>query len=194
MPDLDNKTPKNGGNDTGDKTPEKTFTQDEVNAIAAKEKKQGINSVYTQLGFESAEQAQDLIKKWREEDDKKKTELEKAQAENTSLQKDRDTAVSRAQQLERKMLAIELGAQTKNADDIVTLAAAKVTDGKDFSAALEEVKTAYPTMFGQSEQSKGTGGSGNNPRAGSAGTESSIGKRLAEQRKNNVPKKSYFSN
>lgn len=185
-----------GNSGEGAKTPpDKTFTQEEVNAIAAKEKKQGINSVYSQLGFESAEQAQEMIKKWREDDDKKKTDLERAQSENSALQKDRDAAVNKAQMLERKMQAIELGAQADNAEDIVVLAASKVTDDKDFAKALEEVKTAYPAMFGKSEQGKGgTGGAGNPPRDHGNSGESSIGKRLAEQRKTNVPKQSYFSN
>jgi len=196
MSEEANKNNQNGAGEEQQKTPpDKTFTQDEVNAIAAKEKKQGINSVYTQLGFESAEQAQEMIKKWREDDDKKKTDLEKAQSENSTLQKDRDAAVNKAQMLERKMEAIKLGAQANNVDDIVVLATSKVTDDKDFAAALEEVKTAYPALFGQADQNKGgTGSAGNPPRGTGGSEESGIGKRLAEQRKTNVPKTNYFSN
>ena len=76
----------------------------------------------------------------------------------------------------------------------MVLAKAKMSDDKDFAAALKEVKEQYPAMFGQTDNGNGggTGGGGTSPRQKlKSGDLSGIGKRLAEQRKQNSTTKDH---
>ncbi len=187
-----------GSGSSGEGNDPKTFTQEDLNRIAAQEKRQGASSVLKNLGFEDEETAKAFIEKYRQEEDDKKDALAKAQEDLQSANTAKTQAEQKAENLERKFQAIEAGVSAKNADDVVLLATAKVVDGKTFKDALEEVKTAHPTLFETTEQNQGTGGnsSSHNRRQNSQESES-IGKRLAEKRNNESEahkKKSYFSN
>ena len=110
----------------------------------------------------------------------------KAQEEAKKAQEEKAAEAARAQDLQYKFDAIAEGCDTKSAEDVVVLAKAKMSDDKDFAAALKEVKEQYPAMFGQSASGGGTGGGGTSPRGKlKVGDVSGMGKRLAEQRKQN---------
>ena len=167
---------------------EKTFTQEDLNRIAAQEKRQGAASILKSLGFEK-----------EKAENEKKDDLEKAKEETETEKKAKLEAEKKADMLEKKFKVVAAGVSTDKADDVLILANAKAVDGKSFEDALEEVKKSYPSLFEQqsSDPNKGTGTGGNPPRSKGGSEQSTLGKRLAEQRKassQNNTKKSYFSN
>ena len=174
------------GND-GAGTEDKTFTQEQVNSMIAAEKRKNVASFFKGLGFESEEAAKEFVDKYKAEEEKNKSELEKEQARSAQLEAEKQAEVLKAQNLEYKYEALSVGCPAEAVDDVVVLAKAKVSDDKDFATALKEVKEQYPAMFGQTDNSGGgTGGGGTSPRGKlKTGDLSGIGKRLAEQRKNN---------
>lgn len=188
----------NGGSD-GDGNSggsnDKTFTQEQVNSMIAAEKRKNLSSVYKGLGFESEEAAKQFVEKYKQQEENNKSELVKEQEKNKQLEAEKKAEQSKAQDLQYKFDAMAEGCDAKAAEDVVVLAKAKMSDDKDFAAALKEVKEQYPTMFGQSESGGGTGSGGTSPRGKlKAGDVSGMGKRLAEQRKQNNTAKNndYF--
>lgn len=182
-----------GGNNPAGEQP-KTFTQEDVNRIAAREKQQGSASAYKELGFNSADEAKKAIEAWRKSDDDKKDEATKANEAKAAAEKATADANAKALTLERKLAAIEAGVDPKNADDVVTLASAKTNDSTTFEAALEAIKKSYPSMFKASagDNNGGTGNNSNGARGG-GGKAESLGKRLAEKRASSLPKENpYF--
>lgn len=133
----------------------KTFTQEEVNAMMAKE----------------------ALAKYKEYLDSQKTEAQKLADDLKAQQEAKSLAEQKATILERKFEAVALGAPANAVEDIVTLASTKVTDTKDFKTALEEVKSAYPQLFETS-----SGNTGNNVGSKKIGGNGigSFGKKIAE--------------
>ncbi len=189
-----------GGNGSAGGTEGKTFTQEDLNRIAAQEKRQGVSSVLKALGFEKEEDAKAFVEKYREEENNKKDDLTKAKEDLTTANTEKKKAEAKAENLERKFKVVSAGVSPESADDVVLLASAKAVDGKTFDDALEEVKKAYPAFFsedGNSGGNSGTGGNVNGARGRKPDGKSGIGKRLAEQKKassDSQKKQSYFSN
>lgn len=187
--------PNSGAGDQGKN--QKTFTQEDLNRIAAQEKRQGANSILKALGFESEEKAKEYLEAKRKEDDEKKDDLQKAKDAEAAANTAKAAAEAKAALLEKRFKVVSMGVSADKADDIVTLATAKAIDGKTFEDAVEDLKKTYPELFkGKQEERKGTGSGGNPPRGKNTGDDDSIGKRLAEQRKTSKSqskKNSYFS-
>lgn len=176
---------------------QKTFTQEDLNRIAAQEKRQGASSILKALGFENEAAAKDFVKKYRQQEEDKKDDLTKAQEKLSAEVASRELAEKKADLLEKRFKVMAQGVSADKAEDIVILANAKVTEEKDFDTALEELKTAYPSIFSETSSSSGTGTgtSGNPPRGGRPESSSGLGKKLAEQRKSTMTQKNpYFSN
>lgn len=188
-------TENNNGKD------EKTFTQDDVNRMMTREKKQGANSVYNELGIKPGDKKSiDAIKKFLESQktDAQK-EAEKINAENSALAE----ANHKLALAEAKAEAMQLGVQAQFVDDAVTLALGKVEneDGTDIKTALGELKTKYPVWFenphGKDEKSstgqRGTGSSVKSSQKDKGNDNKNLGARLAANRKSSTSKKSYWS-
>ena len=182
------------GGEGGGETP-KTFTQEQVNSMIASEKRKNFSAVYKGLGFESEEAAKQFIEKYKNEEEKNKSDLVKAQEAQKKAEAEKAAEVAKAQDLQYRFDAIAEGCDAKAAADVVVLAKGRMSDSKDFATALSEVKEQYPAMFGQSDNNGGgTGGGGTSPRKRmNSGDVSGMGKRLAEQRKqNNSTKNSEY--
>lgn len=183
----------NGDNGSGG-AEDKTFTQEQVNSMIAAEKRKNLSSVYKGLGFDSEEAAKAFVDKYKGEEEKNKTDLVKAQERASQLEAEKSAEAAKAQDLQYRFDAMAEGCDAKSAADVVVLAKAKMSDDKDFAAALKEVKEQYPAMFGQTDNGNGggTGGGGTSPRQKlKSGDLSGIGKRLAEQRKQNNTTKDH---
>ena len=206
----------NAGNDDSsskvgadDGNGEKTFTQEDVNRMMTREKKQGRNSVYNELGIDPNDtDSIELVKSFMS--------AKKQSGKSSSTDDDDASAVSKADgdkvaELERrakiaeaKAEAMMLGVKPQFVDDVVTLAAAHLAeqgDGAEFKTVIGELKSKYTLWFGTDEDDKnaaGKSGTGSsiNPDSGSNGSkkEDGIGKRLAAQRKpsGNGKKFSYW--
>lgn len=177
----------NGSNPTDDDKSSggKTFTQEDVNRMMTKEKQQGRNSVYNELGIDPGDSnAINMIKalmnsRNQPDDDKSNSNEEMLAAEH------------RAKVAEAKVEAMTLGVKPQFVDDVVTLATVKMSeqDGAEFKTVIGEMKSKYPTWFGADDDVNSTGKKGTGSSVGSeSGTKGSanddgIGKRLAARRK-----------
>ena len=187
------------GSDSG-----KTFTQDDVNRMMTREKKQGRNSVYNELGIDPSDT--DSIELIKSIMSAKKQSVTGDDANTASQVNDEKVAEleHRAKVAEAKAEAMMLGVKPQFVDDVVTLAAAHLAEqgeGAEFKSVIGELKSKYPLWFGGDEDDKnaaGKSGTGSsiNPDSGSNGSkkDEGIGKRLAAQRKpsGNGKKFSYW--
>lgn len=203
-------TEVDSGNETGtsgkEEKAEKTFTQAEVNRMMAREKHQGVNSVYNELGIKPGDKKTlSAIKEYlasQKSEEQKALEAEAAQASEIAK------ANERAAIAEAKAEAMMIGVQTQFVEDATTLALAKVAaeDGTDIKTALGELKTKYPIWFGAAKEDseedkkdtgkskvgqKGTGSSVKASEKDKGGEAKSLGARLAAK-KHGTAKSTYW--
>lgn len=191
----------NNGSSDDNQPAGKTFSQDDVTRMMTREKQQGRNAVFNELGIDP--------------NDTKTIEMVKAimaaqkQEEEPPVAPSADLieAKHRADVAEAKAEAMMLGAQPKFVDDIVTLATAKLQDSDetDFKTVVSQIKEKYPVWFGEggsdddsknSVGSRGTGssiGSNAGAKKDAGSGELSLGQRLAASKKSSKPSKSFWS-
>ena len=175
---------------------EKTFTQEEVNSIGAREKNQGKSSILKLFGCAdeaTAKTEAEEFKKWKAS---QQTEEQK-RAENEKLMNQKvSDSEKRAALAENKLTALSAGITKESLDDALAIALLKVTEEKPLDKVLEDMKkdARYSGFFGTgSSSSGGTGSSAAHNKGGSSGADN-IGKRLAESRLKAAGSKSNFFN
>ena len=193
---------KSGKEDKGSKSG-KTFTQDQVNRMMTREKNQGRNAVYKELGIDPKDSK--TINMFKAFIESQKTDEQKASEKEAENQSKVTEAEKRAQVAEAKAEAMMLGVKSQYVEDIVTLALAKMTEDSDLKTIIGEFKTKYPIWFGESSEEdeknnkdkgktgqKGTGSSVKTSKEDKGkGEEKGLGARLAAQRKTSK-KSSYW--
>lgn len=179
--------------DQGGGTP-KTFTQEQVNGMMAAEKRSGRLALLKELGYEVKDgaKASDVIAQVKGILDSGKTQQQRDQEAREKAEGDLSAEQAKSKQLQAKIDAMTAGVKPEYVDDAIALLSPRVTDQKPLSKLLEESKEKYPNWFGESEGSKGTGGSTNPPRGKGSNTEG-LGKRLAQTNKP-AAKSSFFKN
>ena len=105
-----------------------------------KTKKQGVNEILAALGVDSKEDLQTIVSQYKQEQENKKTDLEKANDSNKSLTKRLVEEKERADIAEAKLAAITLGAKPDLVDDLVIVAKSKATEDKKILDVIEEIK------------------------------------------------------
>lgn len=177
-----------------DESGQKTFTQAELSAVAATEKKQGKQSILNMFGVKdekTAKQQAEEFKKWQES---QKTLETKLKDQESSL----NEATIRAQNAENKLALITAGVTPESIDDVLAIALLKVSDDKDLNTVLEDMKKEpkYKGFFGKSGSNGGSNGTGTP--AGHQGTGSgakeNLGERLGKARQSSVKKSNFFTN
>lgn len=201
--DKDNKS---GGNDKGSNKggkSEKTFTQEQVSRMMAREKNQGRNAVYNELGIDPKDTK--AVAQFKAFIESQKTEEQKAaeaESANKAKQAENERRVAVA---EAKAEAMMMGVKSQYVEDAVTLVLARLSEDTDTKTLLGELKAKYPVWFGETEDEddkgakgkvgqKGTGSSVKQAEKGSkkGEAERSLGARLAAQRKSGTKKSSYW--
>lgn len=155
---------------------EKTFTQSQVSRMMAKEKHQGANSVYNELGIDPKDTGtMKMLKAFiasQKSDEEKVLEQKNAQAAALA-QAERKALVAEA-----KAEAMTAGVQTQFVDDVITLALAKIDNSSEdveLKTILGELKTKYPAWFGQfTDQGDGKDKKDKKKDVGQKGTGSSV--------------------
>lgn len=177
---------------------EKTFTQAQVNRMMTKEKNQGRNSVYNELGIKPGDKKTlAMIKSFIES---QKTDEQKAAEAEQNSNKELEEANRKVIIAEAKAEAMMLGIKKQYVEDAVTLVISKIENEEtDAKTALGELKSKYPVWFEKDDDKnqtgkKGTGSSvktkgGTGSKQGSE--EQSLGARLAAKRKSSS-KSSYW--
>lgn len=182
------------------KSEEKTFTQAQVNKMMTREKNQGRNAVYKELGIDPKDtKTVNMFKAFVES---QKTDEQKAAEKENEDQTKINEAEQRALFAEAKAEAMMLGVKSQYVEDVVTLALAKMSEDSDLKTIIGEFKTKYPVWFGESDDDekgkektgqKGTGSSMKIAEKGKKGEEGKgLGARLAAQRKTGSKKSSYW--
>ena len=193
---------KSGKDDKGSKSG-KTFSQEQVNRMMTREKNQGRNAVYKELGIDPKDSK--TINMFKAFIESQKSDEQKASEKEAENQSKVTEAEQRAQVAEAKAEAMMLGVKTQYVEDVVTLALARMTEDSDLKTIIGEFKTKYPIWFGESSEEdgknnkdngktgkKGTGSSVKNSDKEKKGEESKgLGARLAAQRKTSK-KSSYW--
>lgn len=187
----------------------KTFTQDQVTRMMAREKNQGRNAVYKELGIDPKDTK--TVSMFKAFIESQKTDEQKAAEKESENQTKVTEAEQRAQVAEAKAEAMMLGVKPQYVDDVVTLALAKMTEDSDLKTVIGEFKTKYPVWFGESSEEddknkdkgngksktgqKGTGSSVKTSKEDKGkGEEKGLGARLAAQRRGTGKKSSYWGN
>lgn len=184
----------------GNKDNEKKFTQAEMTATAAKEKKQGRAAAFREMGFKSEKEAKAQLEAFRKYQESQLTPEQKTAEQIQQANDDKSEAEKRAEAAENKLAAIQAGVKKDAVDDAVAIAMMKVEDGKSLEDVLGEMKTQprYKGFFDGSDDEDdngGKGGTGTSVRhKSSKKDEDGIGKRLgqAQINGNGTTKKSSF--
>ena len=171
---------------------QKTFTQRQVSAMMTREKKQGRNAAYNELGIDPNDtDTIEIIKAFATAQKQQKEESGEADNEKVAA------AEAKARNAEAKVQAMTMGVKPQFVDDVVTLANARAdaSDDADFKSIIGDMKQKYPDWFGASgddKSQKGQRGTGasipSSSGAGNNNPEEGIGKRLAAQRKSRSKK------
>lgn len=161
----------NTGEHTEPKAPEqeiKTFTQEDVNGLVAKEAKKAQEKIFKDLGFENFKSAKEGLQQLKEWKDSQKSEVEKQSEALATKEKELELALSDKKNLEAKLSALTLGVNAESVDDVITLSARLVSDEVSIEDAIGQVLQKYP-QFGRTEQpeeKKPIFSAGGNPTAG----------------------------
>lgn len=190
-------------NTSGSGSTEKTFTQKQVSSMMAKEKRQGRDAAFKEMGIDPNDSK--MVNMFKAFIQSQKTNEQKANEEAAAQAAKIAEAEHRAMVAEAKAEAMQLGVLPQYADDAVILALSKMSDDDtDLKSIIGELKTKYPVWFDASNAGadgknatgqKGTGASVNNSSDKGGKENKGMGARLAAQRKaaNGANKKSFWS-
>lgn len=195
--------PNNGGNNSGNNDSGnggKTFSQEDVSRMMAKEKQQGRNAVFNELGINPDDSSTiALVKAFMAAQSAANDDSGNNDAANDAAVK---AAEQRARVAEMKADAMKAGVKAQYVDDAVDLVLARYTDdNNDFNSILNELKSKYGIWFEDTDEDdsnnagkRGTGSTiSSKQQGGTKGNESEgLGKRLAGLRKPATKKSSYF--
>lgn len=181
----------------------KTFTQEQVNRMMTKEKKQGRNAAFNELGIDQKDTK--AIEQFKAYAASLKTDKQKREEEDAEAKQKLVDAQNRATVAEAKAEAMTLGIKPQFVEDAVTLVFSKLTEDTDLKTLVGELKTKYPVWFGITEEDDEDGKDTSKQKTGQRGTGSSVkkeqgnkdgkkglGARLAAQRNSINNKKSSY--
>lgn len=166
--------------------PATTFTQEQVNAIASKEKDEGRASGRTalleELGISDVETLKGLVKNHTDSLSQEAKDLETANKNNQTLQGELEIERQKNQRLVEASLVQAHQVPEGNREAVLTLARAGVSDTVDFETSLKATLEKFP-HFLETEEERGTGGNLNFKKPQSSGLNiGDLAAKLGEQR------------
>lgn len=170
--------------------PEKTFTQTEVNAMMAKEKKSGKSAAFKALGFANEEDAKNKLAAYDDYMRKQKTDSENLADD---LAKEKATNAELTNQVldaNVKIALMSKGANPAYIDELMVLAKSKISDDNSIDVVIEELKKKTPVFFENTNFGTGTGNSPGHQKQQNNGV--SLGASLAKQNQKNKASNPYF--
>ena len=182
------------GGDSGNQgTGAKTFSQEEVNRMMANEKRSARSALLKELGYEVKDgKYAETVATVKGILDQGKTQQQLDQEARTTAETNLAAERSKNSALQARVDVMTAGVKPEFVADAIAMLLPQVTEQKPLSKLLEEYKTKYPAWYGESSGSGGTGNSTKNGR-NTGGTQTGLGKRLAESNKS-AAKSSYFKN
>lgn len=157
--------------------PGKTFSQEDVNNLIAKNNKSATEKLLKDLGIEDFKGAKDGLKKLKEWQDSQKTDVEKLTSDleamtNGSSEKDKLIAEYKAKEVAYGKGVID----PKNQAKVIKLAS--VSDIEDMGEAIDAIIAEYPMFVGKDDPGKFGAGSKGSGAAGSTEMRDSIRKSM----------------
>lgn len=167
----------------------KTYTQEEVNALLAKEKRQGKNSVLNALGIKTVEEAKNALNAAKAAADANKTEEQLAADALNAAKKAQTDAENDLLAAKRTISVMKAGFNPQYVDDVVAIASKKVTDDKSFETVIEEMKNTHKFYLTvESTPAEGTGSATAGFKKGGNVQEESYGAKLAKKNSETIKK------
>lgn len=114
--------------------------QNQNNADVEKAKASAISDLLKSLGVDDEEALKGIVTKAHEDEEAKKTDLQKKDDALTATTKELVAERDARIMAEAKLEAIKLGANPELVDDLVIIAKAKVTKDKDINTVVSEIK------------------------------------------------------
>ncbi|EZP77620.1 phage protein [Parageobacillus genomosp. 1] len=130
---------------------DKTFTQDDVNNIVAKEVKKAQEKLLKQLGIDDFNSAKEGLQKFREWQESQKTEQQKQAERLQQLEQQFQTVQQEKEALAAQLAAVKAGVHADYVEDVVVLAQRMVDDDTTMEDAIAKVLEKYP-HFKQAQQ------------------------------------------
>lgn len=160
----------------------KTFTQEQLNALLASEKRDGKKSILKSLGFESEEDAKKQLAEFKVYRDSQKTAEQRYSDDMKAEQAKTAKALDKALDAEIKLSVVTAGGSADAAAEIAVLVKSEMREDEKLTAdeAVKQVKEKLPQLFSGADAGNGSTGS----RAGHVNipAKSNYGKSLAERR------------
>src|SRR5690625_2897275 len=116
------------GTDSQKQSEEKTFRQEDVNNIVAREAKKAQEKLLKELGIDDFDNAKEGLQKFREWQESQKTEQEKQQEKLQELQTNNETLASENANLKAQISAMKVGVKAESVEDVIALAERLVND------------------------------------------------------------------
>jgi len=123
---------------------DKTFTQDDVNNIVAKEVKKAQEKLLKQLGIDDFNSAKEGLQKFREWQESQKTEQQKQAERLQQLEQQFQTVQQEKEALAAQLAAVKAGVHADYVEDVVVLAQRLVDDDTTMEDAIAKVLEKYP--------------------------------------------------
>ena len=151
--------PADGGDNPAPQNPpkdppaeQKTFTQEELNNLIAKEKKAAQENFLKSVGFDDFKNAKDGLAKFKDWQDSQKTDAEKQAAALEQASKDLEATKAEKETIAAQLAAVKAGADPEALEDLIVLAKTKVTDEVTIDEAIKQTLEKYPHFKAQQEQ------------------------------------------
>lgn len=128
----------------------RTFTQEEVNAIMAKEKGQGERSVLKMFGLKDKDEAQEFaqkIKLWQESQQSEADKIKALQSEKEGIETSYKQAVSELNGLKAEKYLLSQGVSSADTEFVAFKVGKLINEDTDFEKAVEAFKKENPRFF-----------------------------------------------
>jgi hypothetical protein len=162
MPEDPEHKPDPKEEDDGSKPPPKTFTQEEVNRMMAKEKNDGrrsaTNEILEKFGVKTVEEAEAILQKMRDSEEAEKTEAQKAKeaAEKEKAEAEKERQSAKRDRLETKIerALLKAGVEVDILERAVRLVDVEdlEADQDTVQAAVDALKEDMPQLFTPSDK------------------------------------------
>lgn len=123
---------------------EKTFTQEDVNNLVARESKKATEKLLKELGVEDFKSAKEGIVKLKEYQEAQKSDAEKQADELNRLKGLEQSQKAQINTLTATISALKIGVRSEAVDDVILLAQKAVTNELTIDEAIKKVIEKYP--------------------------------------------------
>jgi hypothetical protein len=137
-----------------DKKEEKTFKQEDVNKIAAKEAKKATEKILKELGVKNITSAKEGLSEFRKMQDAQKTDAQKAADKARDLELKNGELLTKTETLEAKLSALSKGVKSDSTDDVIVLAKNLVDEDTTMDEAIDKVVEKYPQFKAEQPEEK----------------------------------------